>query len=431
MLNLLYLLAALVYLPFLLYQMIFLGKNRRGWRERFGRIPVRGDGRGCVWIHAVSLGEVNATRRLVEEIETHLPEYEVVISSTTDTGIGAARRLYPGRLIFRYPLDLSFFVRRALGRIRPNAVVLMELEAWPNFIRLAAQRGILVGIANGRVTEEKSMRRFGLPLVRGISRDMFARLWFVGAQNEAYARRFEALGVRREAVCVTGSLKYDTAIVSDRVSGDRELAEAMGIDRSAPLIVAGSTGPGEEALVLDAFEALCREIPAVQLAIVPRKPERFDEVGRLIERRGYSCVRRSKRPDGDGDRGAARAGGAARVFLGDTMGELRKFYALADAVFVGRTLVPLGGSDLMEVAALARPMCFGPFVENFADIADQLLRVDAAVRVESADGLVGVLRKLLSNREHAAALGGRAQEVVKRNVGASRRTVELLKAALK
>ncbi len=429
-LNLLYLLAAVVYLPYLLYQIIVLGKNRRGWAERLGRVPARAGERPCVWIHAVSLGEVNATGKLVEEIEARLPEYEIVVSSTTDTGVGAAKRLYPERLVFRYPLDLSFIVRRALGRIRPSAVVLMELEAWPNFIRLASKRGILIGIANGRVTENKSMRRFGLPLVRGIARDMFARLRFVGAQNETYARRFEALGAQPETVRVTGSMKYDTAVISGAIPGTHELAEAMGMDRSAPLIVAGSTGPGEETILLDAFDTLLAEVPGVQLAIVPRKPERFDEVARVIERRGFACRRRSECPVGGGACCAARAGEQVRVFLGDTMGELRKFYALSDAVFVGRTLVPLGGSDLMEVAALARPMSFGPHVENFADIAEQLLEAEAAVQVESAAGLAVALRKLLTDREYASALGGRAQDVVRRNVGASRRTVELLAAAL-
>ena len=451
LLDLLYVPLALLYLPVLLYQMIALGKNRRGWRERLGFIRPRADRRPCVWIHAVSLGEVNAARRLVDEIERRLPDHEVVLSATTDTGHAAARKHYHPRMVFRYPLDFSGAVRRVLRRVRPSAIVLMELEVWPNLLTLAARAGVPVGVANGRVTAERSMRRFELPLVRGIARRMFGQLAWVAAQNETYAARFRALGVPAERVRVTGTMKYDTATVADSVPGDAALAVALGIDRRRPLIVAGSTGPGEEEMLLEAVERLWREDPAVQLAIVPRKPERFDEVARLIEDRGLACVRRSRCPDAaaPGGRGepspesgepsrvrrpaADRTGdadGRRRVLLGDTMGELRKFYALADVAFVGRSLVPMGGSDLMEAAGLGRAVCFGPHVENFAEVAAELIAADAAVALGGPADLLPALRRLLRDRAAAAALGRRAQEVVRRNTGASRRTAELLAEAL-
>lgn len=446
LLDCIYIPVALLYLPLLLYQMLVLKKNRRGWKERLGSIPRRAGDRPCIWIHAVSLGEVNATKSLVTEIANRLPDCEIVISATTDTGYAAARRHYPDNLVFRYPLDFSFAVKRAFNRIRPDAIVLMELEAWPNFIELAARQGIPVGIANGRLTEKKSMRRYRVPLIRGVARRMFSKLAWTAAQNRTYATRFEALGARPESITVTGSMKYDTALTAGPPSGDSELSEALDIDRAAPLIVAGSTGPGEEAMLLDAFDALRSEFASAQLAIIPRKPERFDEVARLIETRGYRCRRRSEHPNSvearvpnDGDRssttskhasanrpGAKQEHDPPAVFLGDTMGELRRFYTLADAVFVGRSLVPLGGSDLMEVAALGKPMCFGPHVENFADTAEALLAAGAALPVRDGAGLETVLCHLLREMDQVRAMGARAQDVIRRNTGATRKTVDLL-----
>ncbi len=426
--DLLYLPAAALYLPFLLYQMIALGKNRRGWGQRLGGVPMRSGDKPCVWIHAVSLGEVNATRTLVDEIARLLPDHDVVVSATTDTGYAAALKLYPGRIVFRYPLDVSPVVRRVFRRIRPSIIILMELEVWPNFITLAHRAGIPICIANGRVTEEKSMRRFRKPLIRTIARSMFSRITWTAAQDETYARRFVELGVPPDRVHVVGNLKYDTAVISDTIAGADELAQALGIDRAHPLIVAGSTGPGEEELLLAAWDSLRKQHAGFQLAIIPRKPERFDEVARLIESRGYECRRRGRLPDG------ARPEPPAHrpvVFLGDTMGELRKFYNLATAVFVGRSLVPLGGSDVMEVAGLGKPMCFGPYMENFAEAVNGLLSDDGAIQVRDAADLTPALARLLADPSASTAIGANARAFVAQNTGATRRTVDLLAASLR
>ncbi|HWL93345.1 MAG TPA: 3-deoxy-D-manno-octulosonic acid transferase [Phycisphaerae bacterium] len=438
LLNVLYFFAAILYSPFLLYQMIALKKNRRGWRQRFGGVPYRPGEGPCIWIHAVSLGEVNATKSLVTEIEATLPEFEIVISATTDTGFTAAQTLYPHKLIFRYPLDFSFVIRRVFHRIRPNAIILMELEVWPNLIRLATEQGIPVGIANGRITEEKSMRRFSKPFIRDVARTMFSQISWAAVQNEIYEARFIALGVQPDRIRITGSMKYDTAVVTDAVPGADDLAGAMGIDRHSALIVAGSTGPGEEDVLLRAYTRLRLEIPKIQLAIIPRRPERFNEVSRALETRGHAVKRRSRNMDPGGPdpdvivpTDVSNASGhlsrdRSTVFLGDTMGELRKFYSLADVVFVGRTLVPLGGSDLMEVAGLGKPMCFGPHMENFAEVAAKLLGDRAALQFFKDDDLVPTLRLLLQDRDMAASMGERAKNVVLQNRGATRRTVDML-----
>lgn len=426
LLDLIYLPVLLGFVPILIYQRFVKGKKRGGWAQRFGSIPFQPSGRRVIWVHAVSLGEVNATRSLVAEIEKRMTDHDVVISTTTDTGYAAACLHYGANRVFRYPLDFSFVVRRVLDRVRPAAIVLMELEVWPNFIEIAASCGIPIGIANGRVTEEKSMRRFRTPIIRGLARRMFSRMAWVGAQDEAYAARFRELGVPADRVHVAGNLKYDTASVSDTVPGASELATALGIRSGAPLIVAGSTGPGEEELLLAAYREILKRHASAQLAIIPRKPERFDEVARMIESGGFACIRRSKRPDGTAD---STVGGA--IFLGDTMGELRKFYSLASAVFVGRSLVPMGGSDVMEVAGLGRAMCFGPYMENFADAAEKLLSAGAAMQLNDAKELATTFSDLIANQPRREQMGRAAQEVVRQNAGATARTVDLLVSTLR
>ncbi|MGB9624439.1 MAG: 3-deoxy-D-manno-octulosonic acid transferase [Phycisphaerae bacterium] len=428
--------AGLACLPLLVYQRFVLGKRRGGWRQRFGRLPPRKAGPPCIWIHAVSLGETNATRGIVEAIRKELPDREVVISTTTDTGYARAKELYPDLYVFRYPLDFSWVVRRVLDTIRPAVIVLMELEVWPNLVLLASDRGIAVAVANGRLTEERTMRRFRKPVVRRLARRMFGRLAWVGAQNATYAERFRELGVPADRLHVTGLLKWDTAQVADTLPGTEALRTATGIAVRGPhtpdgdrpfLWVCGQTGPGEEEVVLDAYRLLRERWPAMQLAVIPRKPERFDEVARLIAKQGWSYVRRSEHPDGAGP-----PAGRPDVILGDTMGELRKFYCLADVVFVGRSLVPMGGSDVVEVAALARPIIVGPHTENFADSVAELRAAGAIVVCPTGADDPAAARTLaelvagLLTGEAAGAMGLAARRVVQENQGVTQRTVTAL-----
>jgi 3-deoxy-D-manno-octulosonic-acid transferase len=418
-LDLLYGLLVCLGWPFLLYRRLRRGPGSLSLRERLGNVPSRPVSAHCVWLHGVSLGEINATRTIVAQLRRDAPEAVVVISSTTQTGLERARTLYPTHVVFRFPLDFSFVIRRVLRRIRPSVIVLMELELWPNLIQVASAHDIPVLIANGRVTEERSMRRFNWPGVRAVSRRMFRKIRWVGAQDETYAERFVRLGVPAERVEVSGSVKYDAADIADRVDGQEQLAEEMAIDLGRPLWVCGSTGPGEEALVLDAYTGVLRDVPAVQLAIIPRKPERFDEVANLIVARGYACLRRSGRPP-------AVPPGVAQprpVFLGDTMGELRKFYALATVVFVGRSLVPMGGSDVMEVGGLAKPVIIGPHTQNFAEPVELLLASGGGQRVASSDELAAAVAWLLQDLARREQMGHAARETILARRGATARTV--------
>jgi len=418
--NLCYLLAGAVYLPHLLYGMVVLKKNRRGWRERRGHLRDLPADRPRIWIHAVSLGEMNATRSLVARLREMRPDCQLVISTTTDTGYARGGELYPDLYVFRYPVDLSWVVRRALERIKPSLIVLVELELWHNLGLLAQRRGVPVVVFNGRLSKH-SLRRFGF--LRGLARPMFARLAWVGAQDATYARRFEALGVAPQRVCITGSVKYDTAPTDPNVPGLDELRSDLGLSANEVLWVCGSTGPGEEEIILRAYADLLRDGPQLRLVIVPRKPERFDEVGRLIERTGHGCWRRSA----PASRSICELDqpGRPAIALGDTMGELRKFYALGGVIFVGRSLVPMGGSDVIEAAALSKPILVGPYVQNFADAVDQLKRRQAILMTD-ADSLAADVRRVLNDGALGQNLSCNARAVVQDNLGATQRTVAAL-----
>ena len=404
--------------PIWLYRMIRHGRYRRGIGQRLGASPVRYGLQPVIWIHGVSLGEVNAARTLVREIHSQLPDYRVVISSTTDTGMDAADRLFaPGHLTFHWPLDFTFAVRRSLNRIRPDLVVLMEGEVWPNFLAACNERDIPVVIVNGRISRDKGYP--GYKRLGPLAARLFNRLTAIGAQDGTYAELYRSLGVDPARIHLTGMMKFDTAEVADRVEGQDALAQALGLADDDRLIVAGGTGPGEEKILLDVFGALRAGRGAARLAIVPRKPERFDEVARLIASCGFELTRRSDRPDGTTGRPAPDA-----VILGDTMGELRKFYALAECVFVGRSLVPMGGSDMIEAAALGKAAAFGPHTFNFPQ-ADALAQHGCA-RVADAEALRRQLDAWLADASAAAQAGQAAQEYVRSRQGATRRNVALI-----
>jgi 3-deoxy-D-manno-octulosonic-acid transferase len=430
-------------------------KVLRALRERTGRgLPPRDTSRPAVMIHAVSLGEMNATRALVCQLGERDARLQFVVSATTDTGFARARELYgadPRVSVIRYPLDFSGAIRRVLDALRPSVVVLMELEVWPNFVRHCCARGIPVVLVNGRLTEA-SFR--GYRRARPLLRRTFARLAVVCVQEEAYARRFTALGVPPDRVRVTGTMKFDTADVTDRVAGDDELARALGLAPlragdaqppspgtpgegggegadadDAPIWVAGSTGPGEEEIVLRVYRELLKQHPGLRLAIIPRHPQRFDDAAKLIEAQGFPLLRRSSNPQS-----AIRNPQSAPVLLGDTMGELRRFYSLATVVFVGRTLVDLGpkqhGSDMIEPAALAKPVVVGPFTGNFAEVMSRFRDAGAMVEVADEAGLLRATSALLADRTRAATIGGKAQAVVAAGKGSTARHVEVILAHL-
>lgn len=410
--DLLYFLVALVALPFWVWRLWRTGKWRTDWGARFGRTtPLPSAGRTLL-LHGVSLGEINATRSLVAALREADPSLRVVVSATTDTGFARARSLYGDTLpVVRFPFDVTPAVRGFLDAVRPDVVALVELELWPTFMDECSLRGIPVCVVNGRMSPG-SFRNYRR--IRWLVRPMFSRLALAAVQTAEYGKRFAVLGTPEDRIHVVDNLKWEVPLPPDAKPGSIEpasvLASALGIDPGRPLVVAGSTAPGEEELVLEGLP------PHVQLLVAPRHPERFDEVAARFP----GIIRRSAHPDGT--HRTPEAG--TRLFLLDTLGELGNAYALADVVVVGRSFVPgLGGSDPIEAAARGKAVVIGPDHGNFADVVQAFLERDA-IRVASHPGKGA--SELLARPEEAAAMGRRALEVVRARQGTARRTVERL-----
>ncbi len=386
---------------------VWARKARSGWKERFGHkapLAAKSDA-PRIMIHAVSVGEVNALRTLVPLLADRA---ELVLSTTTDTGLARATDLFSrAATVVRYPLDFSSSVKRFLDAVQPDAVALVELELWPNFIAACRERTIPVCVINGRLSP-RSFR--GYRRIRRWIGPSFASLAFAAAQDEEYAQRFRFMGVAPDRCAVTGSMKWDAAHLDEAVPGAAALARDLGIDRSRSLIVAGSTGPGEEALLHGACP------PAAQLLCAPRKPERFDDAAAALS----GPVRRSVQKAS----GRPAAPGATR-FLLDTIGELRAAYSLADVVVVGRSFGDLHGSDPIEPIALGKPTIIGPAVSDFATIVAEFERAGAIVR-SSRESLGADLAILLNDPDRRAAMRAAGRACIQRNQGASRRHADMV-----
>jgi 3-deoxy-D-manno-octulosonic-acid transferase len=420
-----YLLAGVAVSPILLYRMIRHGRYRAGWGQRFGKVDRRDPWKPCIWLHAVSVGEVNAAQTLIVEMERQFDDFEIVVSTTTDTGYARAGKLFGGKWrVFYFPFDLSRVMRRAFQRLNPRLCLLMELEVWPNFVFTAHERNVPVVVINGRISD-KSFAQYRK--IKRLTPTFFGKIDLVLAQTEEYAERFRTLGCPAEQVIVTNSLKYDTAQTADRVEGAEALAEQLGLT-GAKLWVAGGTGNEEEKIILDVYKSLVQDgrFADLRLVVVPRKPERFNEVAQLIEQMGLPFVRYSQLK---GTANKAEATGNA-VILGDTMGDLRKFYSLAGIIFVGRSLVPMGGSDMMEAAALGKCTIFGPHAFNFRQTVDALLEGGGAIQVNDGNDLLATMKKCLSDPAYAKRIAQAGQAIIKQNQGATARTMKALREIL-
>lgn len=418
LIDLAYILGLLIYSPKIIYRVFRQNRYKAGWAQRLGKIQRTHPEKPCLWIHAVSVGEVNATRTLISALQDHLPDYEILLTSTTDTGLTRAKSLYDNKLTVSYfPFDFSCVMHRAFDRIRPVAILLMELEVWPNQVRLACRRQIPVIVINGRLSD-KSFPRY--QKIRKLTRWMFSRVTLILAQTEEYAQRFIDLGCLPQQVRVTGSLKYDTAQTKADSAGTRRLAEQIRLENER-FWVAGGTGPDEEQIILDTFKTLKQDprFMDLRLALIPRKPERFQIVADLIEQAGFQFARFSQLKEHN-----TIADGKPPVILGDTMGDLNKFYALASIVFVGRTLTPMGGSDMMEPAALGKCTLFGPHTFNFKQTVQDLLEVEGAIEVKNPQELLQMTQKCLANPSFSAQIAEKGRDVIRKKQGATQKTVD-------
>jgi 3-deoxy-D-manno-octulosonic-acid transferase len=436
LLNFVYLLLILVSLPWLLWQAWRKGKYREGYAAKFlGHVPERGSRtRKCIWLHAVSVGEVNLLAPLLKMIDEKEPDWECVISTTTATGMELARKKYAKHMIFYCPLDFTWAVKAAMRRIRPDVLVLAELELWPNLIRAAKKRRAKVAVINGRLGE-KSFR--GYRRIRPLVARVMRQIDIVAAQDETYAERFRALGATAEAVRVTGSMKYDGAQTDRNNPKTRQLAALAGFAENDIVLLAGSTQDPEEAMALDTFRALSQQWPQLRLVLVPRHPDRFDAVAKLLESSGVPWQRRTElvgRGTGGERRGKAESlspvprppSPAPRVLLVDVVGELGAWWGAAHIAFVGGSMGSRGGQNMIEPAAYGAAVSFGPNTWNFRDIVAAILAHDAAVVVENPQQFTQFVRRCLEEPNYAAALGQRAQTFVRSQIGATERTLGLL-----
>ena len=425
-LDFIYLLAGVAYSPKIVYRAVRHKRYRTGWAQRLGKISRTNPRKKCIWLHAVSVGEVNAAKTIIAELAERFSDHEIVISTTTDTGFARASNLFGGSYqVFYFPFDFTWVIRRAFTNIQPAMCLLLELEVWPNFIDIAHRQGVPVIVVNGRISEKSFS---GYRKIKPFAKKIFSKINLILAQTEEYAQRFRQIGALSDKVIVTGSLKYDTAEITDKVNGSDILAEKLNLGNEH-LWVAGGTGNDEEKMVLDVYQDLKKQdrFEDLHLVIVPRKPERFDEVAQLIEDRNLPLIRFSRIKDGTVNVSIDKQA----VILGDTMGDLRKFYSLATIIFVGRSLVPMGGSDMMEAAALGKCTMFGPYAFNFKQTVDVLLASDGAIMVKDEKDLLMKLQRCLLEPEYARKIARSGQEVIRKNQGATSKSIEQIAKFLK
>lgn len=418
--SLLLSLGLLVLIPHFLFQALTHGKYVAGLRQRLGFLPAV-SGRPVVWLHCVSVGETQAARPLVERLKSEFPHYSLVVSTITLTGQTLARDVFRAQAddVFYFPFDWRWSVRRALRTINPAAVLIMETELWPNFLRECQARKIPVALVNGRISRQ-SYRRYSL--IKFFLDRVLSCLSVAIMQSKADAVRLKALGMPEERIRTAGNLKFDVGITTVLVVKTGEIGERFGFSSNMPLIVAASTHAPEERIILESIKELRKSHP-VRLMLAPRHPERFQEVASLVQSSGLTWARRTNSPDpSDQD---------AIVVLLDTIGELPATYSLATVVFVGGSIVNRGGHNVLEPAATGATIVTGAHTHNFHAIVDLLNEAEAIVQLAAVEGdaaarLTDVLRDLLANPEHRAELGRRAKQLVKDNQGAARKTMKLI-----
>ncbi|MDP6491401.1 MAG: 3-deoxy-D-manno-octulosonic acid transferase [Kiritimatiellia bacterium] len=423
--NVVFVVGFMLVLPRYLWRMCRRGGYARGFTQRFGcydeALLTTLKARKRIWVHAVSVGEVFVALRFIETYRGAHPDMAFVLTTNTSTGHRIAEaRLHADDVLLYFPVDLPLFIKRVLDRIQPAALVLTECELWPNLIHLADERGIPIALLNGRVSDS-SYR--GYSLCRPLFRNLLQRFSVVLVQGKQDTARVTELGARPERMHELGTAKYDVATTdTSKVELIRGVLASAGFPGDAPIIVGGSTWPGEERVLLDVFQRLRRSIEGLKLVLVPRHFERAADVERELKTEGVSYVKRSALEPG------TSAGEPADVLLVDSTGELMGVYAHASVIFVGKSLTNHGGQNIMEPALLGKPVLFGPNMENFPVVSEDFLAADAAVQVANESELESRLGKLLTDAEDAATLGARAAELVRSKRGCLKRSVALIHA---
>ena len=422
--NILFLIFFAVSSPYYFWRLRRRGNWLAGFGQRFASydaaVKQALTNRHVIWLHAVSVGEVNLCTQLIRALEPRVPNAKIVVSCTTTTGMAELRRRLPSHVTkIYYPVDRRKYVRMALATINPQAIVLVEAEIWPNFLWRAADLKLPVFLANARLSDRSYPRykKFGW-----LFRPLFASFAGVGCQNEQDAERLRAVGCNANRVRVVGNLKFDAAKLTEQRRLDVQgLLRQIGVAEDAPILVAGSTHDGEEMLLVEIAARLRQKFPNLFLVLVPRHFERCKDLGQKFRSRGVKFVYRNEifpalklNPN------------EVDCLLVNTTGELKFFYEPASVVFVGKSLTAFGGQNPVEPGAQGKAIVFGPNMQNFTDITRSFLEKDAAVQIQNAEELEQTLAELLANPARRSELGRHALEVVAENLGAVERTVEMM-----
>ena len=415
----------LVMSPYLAWQAVRYRKYIGSLRQRLGYLPISFnlDGEESIWIHAVSVGEVLTARALLPQLRERYPRLKLFLSTTTMTGQQIARNsLQYVDEVFYLPFDLGFVVNRTLRLVKPRMFIMMETEIWPNLLRACRRTGVRTVLVNGRISS-RSYSRYRL--ARPFFRRVLANIDRFCMQSEESARRIVDIGADPDRVVVTGSLKFDSLDLPGASTPDRgrnRVLRYFRVSPDRPVIIAASTLKGEEEPVFEAFQRIRARVPEVLLIIAPRKPERFAEVEQQARRGGWRTARRSELPVDSEPR--------QDVVVLDTIGELAQLYQIATAVFVGGSLVDQGGHNILEPAVFGKPIVFGPYMQNFAEIARAFLENDAAIQVRSGRELEHALLALLNDPVRRARLGAAARALVEANRGARGKTMTAIARTL-
>ncbi len=420
--NLVFPLAFVILLPGFLARMIRRGNFRKDFSQRFARYAP--DLRACfasgewIWVHAVSVGELLAALKVVDELHRRHPQWRFAVSSTTSTAHALAASRQSDWLVPVYtPLDFPLIVRRALDAVRPRAVILTESEMWPNFVWKARKRNIPVLLVNARVSprSERRYRRFA-PVLRSVTRHLSA----VGLQEPGHATLWSHLGLPSDRLHTTGSVKYDPAAATGAPRDFRGILHAWGLGQGTPIVLAGSTHDGEEEILADSLHKIRETIPAARLLLAPRHVERTGAILDRLAASGFRTARRTTEPDAS----------APDILLIDTTGELSDWYACAHVVFVGKSLAGTGGQNPVEAVLAGRPVLFGPHMENFGSLARALLDAGGAIEVRDATSLAAAAVDLLSDDIRRAAVATRGAGVLHPHRGATTRTADLVESVI-
>ena len=416
--NIIYTSLFILIIPLLIVRLVWRGFRSpaywQRWSERFGYSPSLLTDKAVIWIHAVSVGEVEACRPLVQTLQSEFPEHQLLITTMTPTGSARVKAVFADTVIHCYlPYDLPFAIKRFINRTHPQFGIIMETEIWPNIISHCHQQSIPLILANARMSERSAK---GYARFTQFTRSVLQHLSIIAAQSQNDKQRFQQLGADSKKVHVIGNLKYEIALPA----GLSEQASAMRTiwDKNRPVMIAASTHEGEEKMILNASRQIRAQFPNLLLIIVPRHPERFDHVVALTQKSGFKILRRSEHRPCPAD---------VQVLIVDTMGELPLFYAASDIAFVGGSLVPHGGHNVLEPAALGLPVITGPHFFNFNEITKQFLTAHAAVQINSTKELAKTATTLLKHPQQREKMGKAGLQLIANSQGASNRLVNLIK----